>query len=139
MSGNDIIFPDAVHMLCQIYSTKKANIICSVNYLAENSDGDTVINNKRYSKRLDEQFKTLNTPYLFNSDDLSQKIILTWTRAFNSLIGTKFFKRDFLAKNSIRFNENIATDFELHFIINAIMASNEIMFIPAPFYVAPSN
>ena len=128
-----------MHTLCQAYSINATNIICSVNYLAENPDGNTVINDKKYSQCRDEQFKTLNTPYLFNNDDLSQKIIMTGTRVFNSLVGTKFFRRDFLAKNFIRFNENIATDFELHFIINAIMASNEIMFIPNLFYAAPSN
>ena len=126
-------------MLCQIYSTKRANIICSVSYFAENPNGNTVIDNKKYSQRRDEQFKTLNAPYLFSGGDLSQKIMMTGTRAFNSLLGTKFFKRDFLTKNAIRFNENIAKDFELHFVINAIMASNEIMFIPAPFYVVPSK
>ena len=139
LSGEDIIFLNTVHTLCQAYSINATNIICSVNYLAENPDGNTVINDKKYSQCRDEQFKTLNTPYLFNNDDLSQKIIMTGTRVFNSLVGTKFFRRDFLAKNFIRFNENIATDFELHFIINAIMASNEIMFIPNLFYAAPSN
>ena len=141
LGGDDLIFPYTVQALCQAYSSRRANIFCAVNYLQENPDGDTVsnINGKRYFQYRDEKFKALNAPYLFTSNDLSQRLMMTSTHVFNPLLGTKFFKRDFLAKNSIRFNENLKAGFELHFIINAIMASNEIMFIPAPFYIAPSK
>ena len=142
LNGDEIIFSDTVHVLCQIYSSRKADIISSVQYLEENPEGNLGIVNiqgKRFFNRVDKQFETLNTPQFFQDYNLRQKISMIGTQVFNTLLGTKFFRRDFLEKNSIRFNENIKTDFELHFVTNAVMASKEIIFIPNLFLVTAGN
>ena len=139
MNGDDIILSNAVHELCKIFSYRKAELICSVQYLEENVEGNLGVGNianRKFLRRVDDRFKTLNAPITFQSNDLYQKLMLTGTRAFNSLLGTKFFRRDFLKRNSILFNESLA-DFELSFVVNAIMASKEIIFAPFIFYVAP--
>ena len=67
------------------------------------------------------------------------QLMMTGARVFNMLLGTKFFRRDFLIKNSLRFNENLSTGAELLFIVNAAMLCKEIFFMPYPFYVAPKS
>ena len=140
LSGDDLVMPPATHMLCQIYSIKDANLIFSVQYLEENPYGNVKIGdipNKRFAQRVDEQFRNLNAPFQFNSGDLYQKLMMTGTRAFNSLLGTKFFRRNFLEKINLRFNEDVKNNFELLFLVNAVMQSEEITFFPGIFYVAP--
>ena len=140
LRGDEIIFSNVVRTLCQAYSNRRANLICSVQYLEENPEGDVAISGiegRRYFHRVDEQFKTLNAPYLFASDDPRQKLMLTSTRVFNPLLGTKFFERNFLTQNAIRFNENLKAGSELLFLTNAVMASKEIIFLPNLFYVSP--
>ena len=142
LSGDEIIFSDTVHVLCQIYSSRKADIISSVQYLEENPEGDLGVANiqgKRFFRRIDKQFEALNVPQLFQDYNLRQKISMIGTQVFNTLTGTKFFRRAFLTKNSIRFNENITTDFELHFVTNAVMASKEIIFMPNLFLVTTGD
>lgn len=140
LSGDDLIFPNAVHLLCQVYSQRRTNVICSVQYFEEDSAGDTVIggiNGKKFFRRVDERFKAVNTPIFFNNVDLCQRLIMTGSRVFNLLLGTKFFRHDFLTKNALRFNENNSNDFELLFLTNVVMQSGEIIFTPNPFYIAP--
>ena len=142
LNGDEIIFSDTVHVLCQIYSSRKADIVAAVQYLEENPEGDLGVVNmqgKRFFRRVDKQFETLNVAQSFQDYNLRQKISMIGSQVLNTLLGTKFFRRDFLAKNSIRFNENITTDFELHFVTNAIMASKEIVFIPNLFLVTTSD
>lgn len=115
-------------------------MICAVQHLEENPAGDIVIggiSGKKFFHRTDPQFKALNAPLPFKSTDIYQKLTMTGKRVFNTLIGTKFFRRDFLIKNSLRFNENLPADAELHFIVSAAMLCNEILFMPYPFYIAP--
>lgn len=138
LSGNDLIFSNTVHLLCKMYSLRAADVICSVKQLEENSAGNVTINglaDKKFFQRVDEQFKNLNAPMPFKSGDLFQKLMMIATRTVNASIGTKFFRRDFLIKNSLRFNENIAADCELPFVVNAMMLCDEILFMPNPFYV----
>lgn len=139
LSDEDFIFQNAVQELLKIYSSRKPDIICGVSYLEENPEGDTTIGNiegKKFFQRTDEQFKGLRAPYLFQNDDLNQKLMMTGRQVFNPLLGTKFFKREFLSKNSLRFNENLKKDFELHFVANAAMTSKEIIFLPNLFYIS---
>ena len=141
MSGDDLIFPNSVHLLCQMYSAYgRANVICAVQYMEENPAGDTIIEgmaDKKFIKRTDEQFKNLNAPMIFKDTDLYQRLLMTGSRVFNPLLGTKFFRREFLKKNSLRFNENSSNNFELLFVADTFMQSAEVAFVPNTFYVAP--
>ena len=118
----------------------KANVLCAVQYMEENPAGDTVIDGiagKRFSDRVDEQFKSATAPVTYSNGDIYQKLLMTGSRVFNPLIGTKFFRRNFLKENALRFNEKGTTDFELIFVAAAFMLSQEVIFIPNTFYVAP--
>lgn len=141
LSGDDLVFPNSVHLLCQMYSSYgKANVICAVQYMEENPAGDTIIEgiaDKKFIKRTDEQFKNLNVPLSFSNSDLYQRLLMTGSRVFNPLLGTKFFRRKFLEENALRFNENVTTNFELIFVANAFMLSKDVAFLPNPFYIAP--
>ena len=109
-------------------------------YLEEHPDGDSIIDGiegKKYFHRIDENFKGMKDAYVLKDNDLSRKLMMAGTHVFNPFLGTKFFYREFLEKNILRFNENVTEDFELLFLANAIMQSNEIAFITKVFYVAP--
>lgn len=56
------------------------------------------------------------------------------------LIGTNVFKRKFLADNALKFNERLdGRDAELMFTVNAMLQTDEIVFMPELFYIAPAN
>lgn len=141
LNGDDLILPNAIQLLCQSYSARgSCGVICCVQYMEENPAGDMVIGGvegKRFVQRVDEQFKNANAPIIYNNDDLYQRLLMTGSRVFNPLIGTKFFRRDFLTENALRFNEKGKTDFELIFVAAAFMMSQEVFFAPNTFYVAP--
>ena len=68
LNGDDIILSNAVHELCKIFSYRKAELICSVQYLEENVEGNLSIENitnRKFWRRVDDQFKTLNVPTTF--------------------------------------------------------------------------
>ena len=137
LNSDELIYPHTAHLLCRMYSLRATEIICSVQWFEEDPAGNVAIgglNDKKFFHRVDEQFKNLNAPMPFKSDNLFQKLMMIGTRTVNASIGTKFFRRNFLIKNSLRFNENIAADCELPFVVNALMLCDEILFIPDPFY-----
>ena len=138
LTGDDLILPNAVHSLCRTYSTKAVNLICHVHYLEEDPVAGNLavvgIGNKRFSQRVDKGFKSLSIPLPFDNKNLNQKLLMLGDNVFNSLIGTKFFRRDFLIKNSLRFNENTKTDVEFPFVVNAVMLNETIMFVPQSVY-----
>ena len=140
LSGDDRIFQNTVQSLCEVYSTQRPSVVCAVQYLEEHPDGDSIIDGiegKKYFHRIDENFKGMKDAYVLKDNDLSRKLMMAGTHVFNPFLGTKFFYREFLEKNILRFNENVTEDFELLFLANAIMQSNEIAFITKVFYVAP--
>ena len=133
LNGYELIMPNATRLLCQFYSLNRTDLIFSVHYLEENAEGNLSfgdISDKRFSRHVDEQFKNLSAWTTFQSDDLYQKLMMTGTQAFNPLLSTKFFQRDFLIKNSVRFNENLQSGFELLFLVNAVMSNEEFLFTP---------
>ena len=133
LNGYELIMPNATRLLCQFYSLNRTDLIFSVHYLEENTEGNLSfggISDKKFLRHIDNQFGNLNAPTTFQSDDLYQKLVMTGTQAFNPLLSTKFFQRDFLIKNSVRFNENLQSGFELLFLVNAVMANKEILFTP---------
>ena len=141
LNGDDLILPNAIQLLCQSYSARgSCGVICCVQYMEENPAGDTVISGiegKRFSRRVDEQFKHAYAPIIYSNGDIYQKLLMTGSRVFNPLIGTKFFRRDFLKENALRFNENSPNNFELLFVADTFMQSAEVAFVPNTFYVAP--
>ena len=142
LRGDDIISTNTVSLLLKMYLSQPTDIICSVQWLKENPEGNMVVDDiadKKFSYRVDEQFKTLRLPTVFKNIDIPQMLMLAGTQTFNMRLGTKFFRRDFLLKNSVRFNENAACDVELPFVVNAVLFSENILFTPDLLYIAPKT
>ena len=113
------------------------NIICSTLQIFENTDGNIAINgidNRRFFVKVDERFKALKATAEFSISD-RDKMILLATNQINNSLGTKFFKRDFLNENKIRFDENLTEESaELKFLVDTFLHSEKITFIPQPFF-----
>ncbi len=142
LRGNDCISKETVHFLCKMYLSQSADVICSVQWLKENPEGNMIVDDiadKKFSHCVDEQFKSPDTPQIIKSDDLPNKLLAMSTQAFNMLLGTKFFRRDFLLKNSLRFNENAVCDVELPFVVNAVLFGEELFFTPDLLYIEPNE
>lgn len=140
LTGDDIILPQTVTLLLQTHLSQAADMFCAVQWFEENPAGNIIVTDladKKFARRVDEQFKNLYALTLLKSDDLPHKLMLMGTGTINTLLGTKFFRRDFLLKNSIRFNENAACDAELPFVVDAVLFGRKIIFTPDLFYIAP--
>lgn len=140
LGGDDLILPDAVQMLCVTYSSFSKNLIFAVRYLEENPEGNVYIGgleNRKFSLHVDEQFKTLNAPAVLPNIDSRQGLLMTSTQAVNNLLSTKFFKREFLEENSLRFSEKSDVDSQLLFLANAVALNGEVILIPDVFYITP--
>ena len=56
------------------------------------------------------------------------------------LIGTNIFKRKFLSDNALKFNERLdGLDAELQFTVNAMIQTDEVVFMSELFYIAPAT
>jgi len=140
LCGDDLILPTAAQALCVTYSSFSKNLIFAVRYLEENPEGNVYVGgleNRKFSLRNDEQFKTLNAPTILKNIDSRQGLLMTGTQAVNNLLSTKFFKREFLEENSLRFSEKPGVDYQLLFLANAVALSGEIVLISDVFYVTP--
>ena len=125
LTSNDFIFPHAANIISSICETvfhKKGdnregyiayddyekinpNIICATQNIEEDENGTIVINgipNKKFSLKVDASFQNLNATTEWSVPD-NQKLIALGTQGINSRVGTKFFKRQFLNENNIRF------------------------------------
>ena len=80
----------------------------------------------------------MNEVFRDKLDKLTLLKVLSNDETFSPL-GTRLFKRKFLEENKIRFNEKIGDDAENLFVIDALFQTDEIIFMPDIFYVAPSK
>lgn len=157
LTGKDFILMNVIKMLAQFmynylkmnvesqngayidvknYGKVFPNVFCSTLRLEEEDAGTLTINglpDKKFAVTVDAPFQNLReiTELQIAS---AQKLILLATNQLNNLIGTKFFKRDFLNKNKIRFNENLGADAELKFLVDAFICTEKITFVPQIFY-----
>lgn len=113
------------------------NIFCFTENILENVDGDITIDgieNKKFSVQTDVIFKDLKEVKELNITD-SDKLILLASKQINNYLGTKIFKRSFLTKNKIRFDENLSEESaELKFLVDTFMHTKNISFVPQVFY-----
>ena len=157
LTAKDFIFPESIRMLAQFsynfikyytemqknrylsfqnYNEVYPNILCSIQNLAQDADGDIVINTiqgKSFSRRVDPAFRELRTAYELKIDDRN-KISLLALQKISNLIGNKFFKLKFLNDNNIHFEEKLAASAELKFLTDAFLYSENITFIAPLFY-----
>ena len=148
LATKEFLFPNTVKLLSDVSSILFGNssylnpsekipqIICATQRLEEDANGNSVIKNlpdKKFSVRTEHSFENLKTfVELKISND--QKLMALATKNINSLVGTKFFKRQFLKDNKIQFPVKGGADGELLFVINALLQAEKITFVPSVFY-----
>ena len=155
LSTKDFIFENTAKMVAQMlynylkmyleplgkyiyvsnYGDDFPNIICDTQYLAEDDGGNITINELPYKKFLlnvDEALKDLPNIAELNIPS-DQKLMMLATKAVNTSLSTKFFKRKFLNENNIKFHEGEGTDAELLFLVDTFLTTEKITFVPQPF------
>ncbi|MBQ9487758.1 MAG: alpha-1,2-fucosyltransferase [Selenomonadaceae bacterium] len=124
------------YMTYATFDNYTPNIVCAVQNLVEDEHGDfnvTELADKKFTLKSDEPFKALNRVVELQVDN-RQKLMLLATEQINNFVGTKFFKRKFLAENNIRFNDKGGgTDAELLFAVETFLATDKIIFVPQIF------
>ena len=157
LNGKDFILPHAVSLCAKIwewnfnrysdnkigayttaanYGKNSPNIICTTQMFEEDISGTLTIGglpDKKFIARIDAPFQNLNAVAELKIES-AQKLNLLATNQISNLLGTKFFKRDFLNENKIRFDEKLGADAELMFLVNAFMHTENIVFVPQVFY-----
>ena len=120
------------------YSEIYPNVICSTQAIKEDINGTITVGgvqNKKFSIQVDARFQELKgiTELEINDRD---KLILLATQQINNLLGTKFFKRNFVNENKIRFDETLTRrgSSELKFLTDTFLHTEKITFIHQPFF-----
>ena len=113
------------------------DIISATMRLFENPNAEQdvlngIVAGKKFNIAVDEKFQNLNG-FINTKLSAAQKLAMLGESQTNNFLGTKFFKRDFLNRNKIRFVED-SSDAEIIFLTNAFLLSENITFIPSVFY-----
>ena len=140
LDSEEFILSQTVQYLCYSYGYAiPPNIVCSVQTIIQNDDGNLSIGgveNKKFSVQVDARFQELQGMAEVEIND-RDKMILLATQQINNSLGTKFFKRSFLNKNKIRFDENpthAGGGSELKFLTEAFLNTEKISFMSQPFF-----
>ena len=133
----DKIFPDALILLYPDSEERIADVVSSVAYFREDDGGTFSAGGKNFSLIYDEIFRGMKNELAKKSDKMTALEFLTGKARFVP-IATKIFYRKFLTDNAIRFNESLTdSDAEFSFMKEIINHTDEMIFLPTPFYVAP--
>ena len=138
LKGNDRLLSNALTSLYLTNRTMIADVVNSTAYLRKDAQGDIDIAGKKFVLNKMSEFQNLNEVFRDKLDKLTLLKVLSNDETFSPL-GTRLFKRKFLEENKIRFNEKIGDDAEKLFVIDALFQTDEIIFMPQPIYIAPSN
>lgn len=116
------------YMVAANYDKISPNIMCSSRSLAENSKGELSLDifpGKHFSFAIETPtFKETDKFATFQTEK-NDKLSLLASRSFAPSLATKIFKRKFLLKHNLKFEEN-SSDAELLFWINAFFLTDEI-------------
>ena len=139
LKSGDKIFPDA---LTSMYIDNEyitvADVSNSTVWLKENADGDIEIADKKFVMKKISAFQNFQGVFHDKLDKQTLLRIFANNETFPPL-STRIFKRKFILEHGIKFNEKIGDDAEALFTLEAIFQTDEIIFTPNIFYVAPSD
>lgn len=119
------------------FTETKSEVILSTTYLAENENGEVAFGDKKLSYVYSSYFgaRTRHVPSTKGQD----AVMFFFNHQLNSFLGARFFYRDFLIKNKIKFNKHLDdTKAELLFQIEALLHTKYFSYVPNAFYIAPS-
>ncbi len=135
--GDDKIFPDAFTSLYPINKNFWDNVLNSIVWLREDVNGTVDAGGRKFSVESDAAFP--NAKKIFR-DKLDSATVLKILAANEVTvpIGSKVFKREFLTDRNIRFDES-GINAETCFMTEAMLKSDEQIFLLKPFYIAPKR
>ena len=109
------------------------NLITTTTTIVEDERGtlDVGLPNKKFSVQSDTAFQNLNT-FIEVSLPANEKLLALGTGGINSRVGTKFFKRNFLNENNIRFRKGGGMDAELTFVAECFLKTEKFVLMPNP-------
>ncbi len=134
LKGNDRLLSNA---LSQMYLTNEyylADVVASTVWLRQNDGGNIDLAGRKFAMEQDAALQNLKGIFHAKFDKATLLRIFA-ANGDNAPIATKIFKRKFLADKGIRFNDT--DDAELLFTMDAMFQSNENIFVPNVFYIAP--
>lgn len=137
LKGGDRLLVNALSSMYFVNETALVDIVNSVAWLVENDGGDISLAGKNFSVQVDAAFNGLQNTLIGKFDKLTLLKILAVNDSPTPL-ATKIFKRKFLANKKILFNEN-SEDIDLQFTVDALLKSEELIFVPQIFYIAPPS
>ena len=135
LTGKDRLLVNALSLMYLVNGTAHTDVVNSVRWLREDDGGDIPIGDKKFVMQSDAAFRDAPNTVRGKFDNFTLLKFL----ANNDVpppIGTRIFKRKFLAENRLRFG---SSDSEILFVVNAMLQADENIFTQNPFYVAPPN
>ena len=138
LKGNDRILFDIMGTLCLQNTYIFADIVNSVAWLKENVGGNIELANKKFVMKRISAFQNLQGIFRDKLDKQTLLRVFVNNETFPPL-GTRIFKRKFLLDKGIEFKEKIGDDAEILFTLDAIFQTDEIIFAPNVFYIAPRD
>lgn len=136
---NDRIFPDALTSLYMANEKLLADIVNSTSYIKEDTGGNIRLADKNFILEKTSMFQNFQDVFFLGKLDKPTFLKFLAKDEVFSPLGTRIFKRDFLLEHGIDFKEKIGDDAEILFTLDAIFQTNEIIFTPNTFYIAPSD
>ena len=134
LKGNDRLLANALSQMYTANERDLDDIVCSTTWLKEKTDGNIDIAGKKFVIEQEAAFPNLQGTLRGKFDKTTLLRIFT-ADGGNAPIATKIFKRKFLAKKDIHFNDT--DDAELLFAMDAMFQASKNIFVPNIFYVAP--
>ncbi len=137
LRGSDRISPDALNLIYLTNSDLLKNIIYFFTWLREDKNGSITLGDKKFIVEGDPSCNSFKSNV---SGQLNKPVFLdVLANSYDAIpIGTKVFKREFLTDNAIKFNEHIGNeDAQILFTINAFFLTDEVLFMPKLFFIAP--
>ena len=138
LKGGDRIFPDALTSLYLSNEHIVADVVNSTAYVKEDARGNIELANKKFVMQRISAFQNLQGIFRDKLDKQTLLKIFAQDETFPPLC-TRIFKRKFLLEHGIEFKEKIGDDAEDLFTLDAIFQTDEIIFAPSIFYIAPPD
>ena len=129
LTGKDWILPNALHILYFVNESINADVLHSIGYFKEDSNGNFTIANRKFNLSVDEPFRELKDTIHFNVQE-DQKIKIWTYGKLNTLISAKMFKRNFLIENAIKFKEKIQNNVEELFLMECSCCTSRYFVTP---------
>ena len=131
LNGDDRLNENSLTQIYLLNESYTADVINSVRWFIEDE-------NKNLITKINSTFTKLDgvTKISVSKRKLIEILV---NQDLNNLLQTKFFKKDFLLKNNLKFNENISDEVELLFLIECFLKATNIIFISQAFYIEPKE